>query len=109
MADILLAPTRDEIDEHEAKYADLANDLRAKGFGVEIRTPTAKRSLEHAADLIIQVSEFARNHVDEVVIGVITAKLANLKRRPKRRSRRTVAIYGPDGKLLREVQLPDEP
>jgi hypothetical protein len=106
MADVLLAPTREELGDYEASYADLTDDLRSRGFDIEVLAPTPKRGLEQtAADLVVQLGEFAAGHLDDVIVGVITAKLAGLKRRPKHRARRTALIYGPDGKLLKEVEL----
>lgn len=111
MADVVLVPARGEFEGLEAEYNALARELEARGFEVELRQPRPRRGIEHSAvDLLVQVGEFALERVDEVVVGLIVAKLSGLRRRRKQEpvAPRRVAILGPDGKPLKEFELPDD-
>jgi hypothetical protein len=111
MADVVLVPTRGEFDGLEAEYDALARELEAHGFEVELRRPGPRRGIEHTAvDLLVQVGEFALERIDEVLVGLIVAKLSGLHWRRKQEAvaPRRVAILGPDGKPLKEFELPDD-
>lgn len=110
MPDIVLFPSRAEFDANPVPYEELAGELTASGYEVELRPPTPKRGVEHAAaDLIVQIGEFAKDHVDEVIVGLIVAKLSGLRLpRKERTPPRRVAILGPDGNPVKEFELQDD-
>lgn len=106
---VLLAPNGAEWADGQDQYAGLIAALGEEGLDASVQEP---RDGQYArggivTDPLIDVSIFLWEHVSDELIGVLVAlAVERLRRRGKRR--RKGVIYGPDGEVLREFELPPD-
>jgi Asp-tRNA(Asn)/Glu-tRNA(Gln) amidotransferase A subunit family amidase len=113
---IVLEPARWEqrSDEIRAAYDALAEDIAQLGFEVEIEVPEVieyrnrtANELAPLADLVVYVKDAVEDHVLDLVVGAILARVG-ASVRSKWPRKREVAILAPDGEtVLRRVKLSD--
>lgn len=97
----------------------LAQDLQRAGYGVEIApfgSPVRvilEKSAENAAlDVLNVVLNEVESHAIDAVVGGVASTLVGWARRRRHFGARseqkaTAVIWGPNGEVLRRVQLPD--
>jgi hypothetical protein len=112
MAGITLAPTPLELGLHREQYDRLVRELEEQGHDVELRRPIEERAPPGdasgpapALELAVHIAGFVSDHIVDALVGVLIARLAS---RLRRNEPRRVTIYGPDGRVLRELELPSE-
>lgn len=97
-----------ELGVRRDAYDNLVDDLQWSGWDARIEAPAEQRGggLHHAAvDLVVQVLDEAGRTAIDVVVAALLARLGRSALRRKR-TRRAV-IFGPDGEVLRELELRD--
>jgi hypothetical protein len=91
-------------------YDALIETLAARGLDVRLERPVERRSggiTLASADVAIYVGELLADHLLDIILGAAIAELTRAARgKRKRRGRRVVAIFGPSGELLRDVEIP---
>jgi hypothetical protein len=109
----------DDRHEAQAELSGLAEDLEAEGFDVEVAPEDASvlaKLQESAEHVFVDVLNVVLNHaeglaLDATLIGVAHALRRWARRRKHFRGREgakpTALIWGPDGEILREIELPD--
>lgn len=95
-----------------SEYAALLEALRKEGFEVDDRTPLEQRDASFVAAVVVIYlgRRVADTAVDRIVAAVIAwgeRQLRSFMRRRNATGRVVVPIYGPDGELLREVEVPE--
>lgn len=91
---------------------DLVEEIRAAGFDVEVTRPIEERGAApppFVVELTIRVAETG-------IVGALALAVRSLRRWAKRHFRnrkppagiRLARIYGPDGEVLSEVEVPRE-
>lgn len=104
MATIVIEPSPLLRGTAEDELTALVRDLEARGHPVTLTSAPERRDLgQAAADLAVHVLEAVEAHVLDAIVAAVTARLVT--RRRGRRPKRAV-IYGPDGEVLREVDIP---
>jgi hypothetical protein len=98
---------------------ELAQDLRRAGYEVEIASfgspvrVIIKKSAENAAlDVLNVVLNEVESHAVDAVVGGVASSLVGWARRRRHfgarsKQKATAVIWGPNGEVLRRVQLPD--
>jgi hypothetical protein len=107
MPRVVIKPKALELGIHREEYERLEAALEREGFRVRIEEPEECRSggvpgAEVPYDVLVFLAEEVGEHVVEVLVGVILAELLG-----KIRRRRTAAILGPNGRVIRKVTLRD--
>lgn len=110
MAQITIESDGSDVDELNSTYAGLRADLEAAGHQVRFVLPLQARSVQRIAyDVIVHVA----GHVDAYAEGAVIASAFRWLRRGMRRPKprpSVIRVYGPDGLVLREVEVPaDDP
>jgi hypothetical protein len=110
MPTLVVRPTTLDHGLYRASYDELLEDLQRRGFDAYLDRPPEQRDAGlslAAADVMVTVAEHLGDHAIDVILGAVVMYLGG-KVRSKRRAKRHAAIFGPDGELLREVELPDQ-
>jgi hypothetical protein len=108
---ILLAPNGAEWAEGQPQYEAFVEALTEAGVDASVQEPREGRYAQGGivTDPLIDLSIFIWEHVSEELIGIVVALAMERLRRRSKRSRKGV-IYGPNGEVLREFELPpDDP
>jgi hypothetical protein len=100
-----------ELGLHREQYGVLVRELEEQGHSVELERPMEQRGVPEATigeayALVVQVAGFVDDHLLDAIVGALVARL--LSRREAKLPPRRAAIYGPRGRILREVELPSE-
>ncbi|MFL5901035.1 MAG: hypothetical protein ACJ75S_07535 [Solirubrobacterales bacterium] len=110
---------RDARPESQAELQGLADKLRGEGFNVEVAPldgpfhAILEESAAHELlDVLNVVLDQAEAHAIDAAIGAVSAVVTNWARsrfrfRSRDGGRATAVIWGPDGRSLRRVPLPD--
>ncbi len=105
--------------EAQAELAGLAKELEAEGFVVEVAPEDASalaKLQESAEPLYVDVLNVVLNHAEGLAIDATLLGIAHALRRWARQRSRfrgrdgakpTALIWGPDGEILKEVELPE--
>jgi hypothetical protein len=104
---ILLAPNGAEWAEGQAQYEALVEVLAEAGVDASVQEPREGRYAQGGivTDPLIDLSIFIWQHVSEELIGIVVALAVERLRRRSKKTRKGV-IYGPNGEVLREFELP---
>ena len=94
-------------------FEELRRDLAGQGHTVSFRTAVEERAVPTAGpgfQLALHLSEFVDEPVLEAIIGAVVATIVPPERIPVYRGRRDhrAEIFGPDGRVLRDVMLAGE-
>jgi hypothetical protein len=92
---------------HREQFERLASTLREHGYDAEIETLEQRAVLPFSPDILIHIGEAgatAKGIID--LVGIVRRVLRRLRRPPSGEPRRVV-IYGPNGEVLRTVELLD--
>jgi hypothetical protein len=100
-----------EMDLFAEQYDGLQAELERIGHDVVVRRGPGQKSLEQIAqDVALHIAGNVDAYVEGAVIGVIVKWLRGKARVGPRCGRAHVArLYGPDGEVLREVELRVDP
>jgi hypothetical protein len=100
-----------EMDLFVEQYDGLRAELERAGHDVVVRRRPEQKSLEQITqDVALHVAGNIDAYVEGAIIGAVVKWLRGKARIGPRRGRARVArLYGPDGQVLREVELPAAP
>ena len=109
----VVRPTIRIAEEYGEALEDLAAELRSAGFDAEIRTDAEAKFLDpHLTDLALQLFGALQDHAIDAAVGALLAWIGGLRRKGKRRelpagtgTPRKARVLGPNGEVLREVDL----
>jgi hypothetical protein len=106
---ILLAPNGAEWAEGQAQYEALVETLAEAGVDASVQEPREGRYAQGGivTDPLIDLSIFIWQHVSEELIAIVVALAVERLRRRSKKKRKGV-IYGPNGEVLREFELPPD-
>lgn len=109
----------DDRQEAQAELADLERALEAEGFAVQIAAqdaPVREKLQKSAEQVFVGVLNVVLNHAEGLAIDATLLGAGHaLKRWARQRkhfrgragAKPTALIWGPDGKILKEIELPD--
>jgi hypothetical protein len=104
---IVVAPQPMEYGLHRDAYPPFIEALAGEGIDAQIELPIEFRGGLHVAGLDLAL--YVQEHVPQVMLDLLVLKavetLGRSIRRGKRDTRRMV-IFGPNGEVLREVDVP---
>ena len=108
---IVITPAPMELGLHEAAYDELVQALADEGLEARIEPPIERRGgvPQEFVDVTVQVLDHVSDHVIELVIGYLLAKLRMPRRGARKGVPRQGVILGPDGEVLRRVEIPSDP
>lgn len=110
---------RDAGPESQAELQGLADKLREEGFSVEVapidgsfHAILEESAAQELLDVLNVVLDQAEAHAIDAAIGAVSAVVTDWARsrfrfRSRDGGRPTAVIWGPDGRPLRRVPLPD--
>jgi hypothetical protein len=93
------------------QLAELRGELEGHGHTVSFRTPTQSRDLPTAGpgfDVALYLGEFLDADALEAIVAALESRIIPPVRIPAQRGRHRAAIFGPDGRVLRDVSLQEE-
>jgi hypothetical protein len=95
------------------QFEELRRELAEQGHTVSFRTPVEERAVPTAGagfQLALHVSEFLDEDILDAIAGALVATISPPARIPVYRGRRDhrAEIFGPDGRVLRDVVLEGE-
>jgi hypothetical protein len=95
------------------QFQELRRELEEQGHTVSFRAPAEERAVPTAGpgfQVALHLSEFLDERVLEAIIGALVATIVPPERIPVYRGRRDhrAEIFGPDGRVLRDVVLEGE-
>jgi hypothetical protein len=106
---------RIEIEAHRvarhfmyAELRELRGELEGHGHTVSFRMPIERRDLPTAGpgfDVALYLGEFLDTDALEAIVAALESKIIPTARIPSQRGRHRAAIFGPDGRVLRDVSL----
>ena len=104
-----MAPNGAEWAEGQAQYEALVGALAEAGVDASVQEPREGRYAQGGivTDPLIDVSIFIWQHVSEELIGIVVALALERLRRRSKKTRKGI-IYGPNGEVLREFELPPD-
>jgi hypothetical protein len=108
VARILLEPQGIEAGFYRDQYEELISDLRAAGHEVVLKPRPETRSVDPVdvgRELIIRLIGHLEDGALDAIVAAVLLRLRGWKIGRKGQARRGV-IYGPDGEVLREFDLP---
>lgn len=114
MSRIVIEPQPIEMGLNREAYEALAEDLREAGYEVELQYPIEQRGgIRHAAvDVQLFLLDKGADAVVTFVVALVVERLTR-SRRPRKAPPDAVvpsgargAIFGPDGEVLREFDIP---
>lgn len=114
MARIVLAPRFFEIGPFGEQYEELTQDLEAAGLDARIEGEVEARGASAeiartAWDVAVHVLDTADEEIIAAIVGYLIARLKGKAiLGTNRGSRRRAVLFGANGKVLREIELPDE-
>ena len=107
-----------EIEAHSMARAymhdqlqELKDALNGHGHMVSFRAPTERHDLPTAGpgfDVALYLGEFLENHALEEIVADLAATIIPPVRIPAQGGRHRAAIFGPDGRVLRDVLLQEQ-
>jgi hypothetical protein len=107
-----------EIEAHSMARAymhdqlqELAGALNGHGHMVSFRAPTQRDDLPTAGpgfDVALYLGEFLENHALEAIVTALVTTIIPPIRIPAQGGRHRAAIFGPDGRVLRDVLLHEQ-
>jgi hypothetical protein len=95
------------------QFEELRRELQQQGHTVSFRAPAEELAVPTAGpgfQMALHLSEFLDEHVLEAIAGALVATIVPPARIPVYRGRRDhrAEIFGPDGRVLRDVVLEGE-
>ena len=95
------------------QFNELRRELAEQGHTVSFRAPAEELAVPTAGagfQVAVHLSEFPEEHVLEAIAGALVTRIVPPARIPVYRGRRDhrAEIFGPDGRVLRDVALEGE-
>lgn len=90
---------------------DLKGELERQGHAVSFRAPSERDDLPTAGpgfEAALYVGEFLEEDALEAIIAALVARIIPPVRIPTQGGRHRAAIFGPDGRVLRDVLLQEQ-
>lgn len=97
-----------EISGREGEAIDgrkLTATLADVGWVAEVRSPPARRAGGEVADMVMHLFEAVESHVLDAAVGAVVGVLT-ARGRSTRRKRAVVEVLGPDGRVIKRVEVP---
>ena len=92
---------------HRAQYDELVAALQDAGFDAEIDLWEQRAVLPISPDILIHVGELGATAKGLFEITQLLRRVMRRLGRPPSGEPRRAVIYGPDGEILKTVELPD--
>ncbi len=108
MPTVTVAPNADEWALGSVELEELVAALKDEGYDAWLQEPRGSYSTGGiVTDPLIDVSLFLWENVGHEVVGALVAlTIEKLRRQFKRKRKAKVVLYGPNGDVLRMVELP---
>ena len=112
MPRVVIRPTVVEYGVNRDAYDELIAELQSQGVDARIDQPPEERSgsLQHSAlDVAIYLFENADNIA--MITGAVALAMKKLRKKPRAGARapRRAAIFGPNGEVLKQIDLDEHP
>jgi hypothetical protein len=108
---IVIEPAPMELGLHRDAYEALVADFRERGYDAELRQPIEERGgvPQELVNAALWVGERISDGTAEVIIGIYLERMRRSRRRRRKPPPRpsVAVLYGPDGKPLRKVEIPE--
>jgi hypothetical protein len=85
--------------------------LRGQGHTIAFRAPTERDDLPTAGpgfDVALHLGEFLEHHALDAIVASLVATITPPVRIPAQGGRHRAAIFGPDGRVVRDVLLQEQ-
>lgn len=94
--------------EAERDWPEVDQALEPLGFAVEVRSRRPRRAAPpEGVEVLVRLLDSVETHVLDALVGALVAAVSmRLSRTRRRQERASLTIFGPDGKPLRQVELP---
>lgn len=108
---VTLHPAIPAFAEDPETFKAIRRDLEETGFRPSIGEPCPPTGGDVATlpmELIVRVAETLGDEAVSAIVGVVLERLVRTVKR-RRRERTQVVIYGPDGEVLKRLEVPRSP